>query len=136
MFFLFVSLRQTVTGLRTPSVPVFVLTCLLCARVSLTVQLKFFRLAGFCCYLTSCSKDLLGKPIVFELVKDFSDVNEIRASYRVKNCPTLVPTSQLNPYRDALYFCNTRFTATILSTTISSLQVVLLKFYMHFCYFR
>ena len=35
--------------------------------------------------------------IVFELVKDFSDVSEIRASYRVKNCPTLVPTSLLNP---------------------------------------
>jgi hypothetical protein len=65
--------------------------------VSVTVRLKFSGLAGFCSYLTSCSKDLLGKPIVFELVKDFSDVNEIRASYRVKMCPTLVSTSQLNP---------------------------------------
>jgi hypothetical protein len=60
--------------------------------VSQTVQLGFC-LAGLCSYLTSYSRNLLGKLIVFELVKDFSDVSEIRASYRVTKCPTLVPTS-------------------------------------------
>lgn len=68
----------------------YVYVVLVC--VSQTVQLGFC-LAGLCSYLTSYSRNLLGKLIVFELVKDFSDVSEIRASYRVTKCPTLVPTS-------------------------------------------
>lgn len=76
--------------------PVFVLICSFVLAWQ-SAHLRFFSLAGFHSYLTFCSRDLLGKLIVFELVKDFSYVNEIRASYRVKMSPTLVPVSQMNP---------------------------------------